>query len=104
MKADIIASEVSGNGDVITVQTMSLQTTGTMNAPSQSAVESLSLENKLFYRIPEVANVKVNLGGQVLLEARETVAQLGVFMLAPLGNTKLGFDPMTGQVISLEMQ
>ena len=95
---------MAGNGEVITVQTLSLQTTGTMNAPSQSAVESLSLENKLFYRIPEVANVKVSLGNQVLVEARETIAQLGVFMLAPLGNTKLSLDPMTGQVISFGMQ
>jgi len=95
---------MNGMGNVITVQTISLQSTGTINGPSQSAVESLSLENKLFYRIPEIANVKVSMGNQVLVEGRETIAQLGVFMLAPLGNTKLALDPMTGQVISIGME
>lgn len=95
---------LSGEGSVITVQTQSLQTTGTMNAPSQSAVESLSIENKLFYRIPEVAKVKVVMDNQVLVEKRETIAQLGVFMLAPLGNTKLSLDPMTGQIISVGIE
>ena len=95
---------MGGVGNVITVQTQSLMTTATMNAPSQSAVESLSLDNKLFYRIPELANVKVVMGDQVLVERRETIAQLGVFMLAPLGNTKLTLDPMTGQVTSMGME
>ncbi|MCR5013224.1 MAG: DUF4831 family protein [Bacteroidales bacterium] len=95
---------VSGEGELITIQTISLQATGTMNAPSQSAVESLSLEDKLFYRIPEIANVKVTMGSEVLLESRETIAQLGVFMLAPLGNTKLALDPMTGQIINIAME
>ncbi|MBR4390922.1 MAG: DUF4831 family protein [Bacteroidales bacterium] len=94
----------SGYGDVITVQLISLQTTGTINSPSQSAVESLSLENKLFYRIPEIANVKVSMGGKTLLESRETIAQYGVFMLAPLAKTKLMMDPRTGQIVSLGME
>lgn len=91
----------AGDGDLITVQTQSLQTTGTINGPSQSAVESLSFENKLFYRIPETANVKVSLGGETLLEQRVTVAQYGVFMLAPLGKTKLELDPSTGQIVNM---
>lgn len=91
----------AGEGDLITVQTQSLQTTGAINAPSQSAVESLSLDNKLFYRIPETANVKVSLGSEVILEQRATIAQYGVFMLAPLGKTKLVLDPNTGQVVSM---
>lgn len=89
----------AGSGDVITVQVISLQTTGTINQLSPSAVESMVHENKLFYRIPETANVKVSLGTkQVLLECRETIAQLGTFMLAPLGKTVMSFDPVTGQL------
>ena len=94
----------SGFGDLIMVQTQSLQTTGTINAPSQSAVESLSIENKLFYRIPETTQIKVMMDGEVLLEQRETVAQYGVFMLAPLGKMKLAFDPKTGQLVSMKME
>ena len=94
-----------GAGEVITVQLYSLQNTGSINQLSPSAVESLSHENKLFYRIPETANVKVILGAnKVLFEARETIAQLGAFMLAPLGKTKLAFDPCTGQLISFGLQ
>lgn len=91
----------AGTGDVITVQMISLQTTGSINQLSPSAVESMTHENKLFYRIPETANIKVSMGNnKVLLERRETIAQLGTFMLAPLGNTKLSFDPTTGQMTS----
>ena len=98
------SSSAYGLGSTITVQAISLQTTGSINPPSQSAVETLSHENKLFYRIPETAYVKVSLGEDVLLEKRETIAQFGVFMLAPLGKTKLGLDPNTGQIISMGME
>ena len=91
-------------GTPITVQAVSLQTTGNINALSPSAVESLTHENKLFYRIPETANVKVSFGDKVLVEYRETLAQFGVFMLAPLGRTKMLLDPNTGQVISMGME
>lgn len=94
---------VNGLGSVITVQALSLQTTGNINSLSPSAVESINHENKLFYRIPETANIKVSLDGEVLLEQRETLAQFGVFMLAPLGNTKLTLDPETGQITHIEL-
>lgn len=99
-----LTAGTSGDGDLLVVQCQSLLTTNTINAPSQSAVESLSLENKLFYRIPETVNVKLSLGGEVILEQRATVAQYGVFMLAPLGKTKLVLDPNTGQVVKMSME
>lgn len=95
---------VSGSGDVITLQALSLKTTGSINEPSQSAVETISHENKLFYRIPETANVKVSLGNEVLLEKRVDIAQYGVFMLAPLGKTKLALDPTTGQITEMKSE
>ena len=95
---------VSGPGDVITLQALSLKTTGSINEPSQSAVETISHENKLFYRIPETANVKVSMGNEVLLEKRVDVAQYGVFMLAPLGKTKLALDPNTGQITEMKSE
>lgn len=91
-------------GSNITVQAIPLQTTGNINALSQSAVENISHENKLFYRIPETANVKVTLGDDVLVECRMTIAQFGVFMLAPLEHTKMLFDPNTGQIVSMGME
>ena len=92
------------DGDNITVQAISLQTTGNINALSKSAVETISHENKLFYRIPETVYLKVSLGEETILECRETLAQFGAFMLAPLVNTKMLLDPNTGQIISMGME
>ena len=94
----------SGSGSIITVQTLSLGTTAAITAPSQSAVESMSYENKVFYRLPEPANVKVTFEGDTLLEERVTVNQLGQLLMAPVTNTKLVFDPETGQIVNMRMQ
>ena len=91
-------------GNRITVQAISLQTTGNINALSQSAVETIRHENKLFYRIPETVYLKVSLGDETILERRETLAQFGAFMLAPLVHTKMLLDPNTGQIISMGME
>ena len=88
---------------MITVQTLSLGTTAAINAPSQSAVESMSYENKLFYRIPDMAQVTVSCGNQALLEDRVTINQLGALLMAPLSNTTLVFDTETGQIIQMQM-
>lgn len=88
----------------ITVQAIPLQTTSSINPLSQSAVETLTHDNKLFYRIPETAYVKVSLGDEVLIESREVLAQFGSFMLAPIGRTKLALDPNTGQIVSMGME
>lgn len=90
-----------GSGSMIAVQTLPLNTTTSINAPSQSAVESVSYENKVFYRIPEMANVKVTCGNDVLLEDRLIVNQLGVLLMAPLSNAKLVLDPETGQIVNM---
>lgn len=97
-------STKAAGGNTITVQAIPLQTTGTINALSPSAVESISHENKLFYRIPETANVKVSMDDEVILESRQTLAQFGVFMLAPLDRTKILLDSNTGQIISIGME
>ena len=94
----------AGSGYPIMVQTLPLNTTATINAPSQTAVESLSYENKLFYRVPETANVKVSCNNETLLEERIVVNQLGVLLMAPFANTKLEFDVTTGQIVNMRMQ
>lgn len=94
----------SGSGSVITVQTLSLNTTAAINAPSQSAIELMSYENKVFYRLPEMANVKVVCGGDTLVEDRVLVNQLGQLLMAPVTNTKLVFDTVTGQIVNMRMQ
>ena len=99
-----LTSGTSGSGNPITVQTLPLNTTTAINAPSQSAVESMSYDNKLFYRVPEMAHVKVSYKNSVLLEERLVVNQLGVLLMAPFTNTKMDFDTETGQITNFKMQ
>lgn len=90
-----------GTGSVITVQTLSLNTTAAINAPSQSAVESMTYENKVFYRVPETANVRVMINGRTILEDRLVINQLGALLTAPVNGSRLEFDPETGQIINI---
>lgn len=99
-----LTSGTSGMGSPIMVQTLPLNTTAAINAPSQSAVESMSYDNKLFYRVPEMANVKVSYKNNTLLEERLVVNQLGALLMAPIANTKMEFDTETGQIINFKMQ
>lgn len=99
-----LTSGDGGFGTSIVVQTTPLNTTSIINAPSQSAVESMSYENKVMYRIPETANVKVSYGNQTLIEARQTINQLGVIVVAPVSNALLMFDTETGQIVNVKMQ
>ena len=103
-ETDGLTVGTAGSGSMITVQTLSLNTTAAINAPSQSAIESMSYENKVFYRVPETAQVKVMCGNTTLLEDRVTVNQLGAMLMAPLTNTKLVFDTETGQIVNIRMQ
>ena len=103
-ETDGLTLGTGGSGNVITVQTLSLNSTASINAPSQSAIESMSYENKVFYRVPETAFVKVTCGKATLLEDRVTINQLGATLMAPLSNTKLVFDTETGQIVNMRMQ
>jgi hypothetical protein len=99
-----LTTGTSGSGSLIMVQTLPLNTTTAINAPSQTAVETLSYDNKLFYRVPETANVKVSCNNVTLLEERLIVNQLGVLLMAPFANTQLEFDVNTGQIVNMRMQ
>ncbi len=93
----------SGIGSPITVQALPLNNLGTVNAPSQSAIESMTYESKVIYRVPDMANVKVMMGRNVLLEKRVGVNQLGQMLMAPVTNTRLIFNTETGQITNLRM-
>jgi hypothetical protein len=103
-ESDGLTTGTSGSGSPITVQTLPLNNTAGINAPSQSAVESMSYDNKLFYRVPETANVKVSLKNTTLIEERLIISQLGVLLMAPFANTRMDFDTETGQIINMKMQ
>jgi len=99
-----LTTGTSGSGSPIMVQTLPLNHTSGINAPSQSAIESMSYDNKLFYRVPETANVKVTLKNTTLLEERLTINQLGVLLMVPFANNRMEFDTETGQIVNMKMQ
>ena len=99
-----LSSGTSGAGSPIMVQTLPLNATAGINAPSQSAIESMSYENKVFYRVPEMSNVKVTYKNSTLLEERLVINQLGVMLMVPLANARLEFDTTTGQIVNMKIQ
>ena len=64
----------------------------------------MAYENKVFYRIPETANVRVTCDNKTLIEERLIVNQLGALLTAPITNTKLVFDTETGQIVNMRMK
>ena len=101
---DGLSIGTTGLGSPISVQTLPLNMTANINAPSQSAIESMSYEGKVMYRVPDMANVKVTLSREVILEERVIVNQLGVILMAPVANTRLMFNTETGQISNLKMK
>ena len=101
-----LSSSLQADGETITVTLYPSMTTSTIKAPSHSAIESATHENKLVYRIPETAVVKVTCGNRLLAEQRCSISQLGVLLLAPIGKGQniLHFDVTTGQLIGVSRE
>lgn len=57
--------------------------------------------NRIYYRIPASANVSISSGNDNYYSGRLLVNQLGVISTAPLNNTKLQFDGVTGNMLSI---
>ncbi len=99
-------SSLQGDGETITITATPSSTTASIKAPSHSAIESATHENRLVYRIPDVANVKVTYGSRLLAEQRCAISQFGVLLLAPIGKgqTALRFDVNTGRLIGVSRE
>jgi hypothetical protein len=61
-----------------------------------------SVLNRIYYRIPANADVKVNFGDNTYYNGRVLINQLGSVATVPLENTKLQFDETTGNIISID--
>lgn len=91
-------------GDNITISVVPQNNTTNINQPSNSAIETTKHNNKLFYRIPDYAQVIVMLKGKTLASEKVLISQLGALSLVPLNSTsKLIFD-YNGQVISVSKE
>lgn len=60
------------------------------------------LNNALYYRIPDRAEVSIIYKGKVFQRQRVAVNQLGTIAVAPATRTRLVFDPETGMTISVK--
>lgn len=60
------------------------------------------LNNALYYRIPDKAEVSIIYKGKVFQRQRVAVNQLGTIAVAPATRTRLVFDPETGITISVK--
>ncbi|MBK9290580.1 MAG: DUF4831 family protein [Bacteroidetes bacterium] len=60
------------------------------------------LNNALYYRIPETAEVSVIYKGKIYQRQRLPVSQLGSIAVAPASRTRLIFDPATGMATTIK--
>lgn len=60
------------------------------------------LNNGLYYRIPERAEVSVLYKGKIYQRQRLPVNQLGTIAIAPSSRTRLLFDPNTGMTVTVK--
>lgn len=88
-------------GNDITINITPSGNTSTINALSTSAIESAQYNNRIFYRLPEIADISLSIKSKVYANQRTTISQLGAILVAPLNRTKLSFDQNTGQIISI---
>lgn len=96
----IVAAD-SKTGNEIVINITPTGNTSTINAPSVSAIEATQHNNRIFYRLPEIADISLTMKGKVYAGQRTAISQLGVILFAPLNKTKLLFDQNTGQILSI---
>jgi len=88
---------LAGRGEVIQIKVERAGNTDQI-ANDNKNIGNVRLNNSLYYRMPEYAEVSVVLNGKTLVSERMTFSQLGVLSVAPLTRTRLIFDPETGAV------
>lgn len=92
--------DVAGKGETIKIQFENRNTLANINPMSDEA-KNESQNNKIFYRIPANADVKVLLGNEVLAEKQMNISQFGMIKTISAKGNKILLNPKTGQVISI---
>jgi len=86
-------------GDFVQIQATSLNKTNTLKAETEKLNTSQRNSHGLYYRIPDKANVTVNVGGQVKLETQFIINQFGVVTFLPATSLRnIGIDNNTGTI------
>lgn len=88
---------LAGKGELIQIKVERAGNTDQI-ANDNKNIGNVRLNNNLYYRMPEYAEVSVVLKGKTLGSKRMSFSQLGVLSVAPLTRTRLIFDPETGAI------
>lgn len=88
---------LAGRGEAIQIKVETAGNTGQI-ANDNKNIGNIRINNSMYYRMPEYAEVSVVFKGKTLGSARMAFSQLGVLSVAPLTRTRLIFDPETGAI------
>jgi hypothetical protein len=92
-----ILAKTATAGDFVQIQAITLNKTNTLRAESEKLNSDQRSSHGLYYRIPDKANIIVNIGGQVKLEAQFVINQLGVVTFLPATSLRnINIDNNTG--------
>lgn len=92
--------DANGKGEQIKIQFETANSLANVSQISDNA-KTNSQNNRLFYRMPAITNVKITLGSQTIAEKQLIISQFGKIRVVSAKNNKLLFNPNTGQVISV---
>ncbi len=92
-----ILPKTATSGDFIQINATSINKTNALKAVIEKQNSSQRVSHGLYYRIPDKANVTVNVGGQVKIETRFLINQFGVVTFLPATSIhKINIDNNTG--------
>ena len=100
LNASLSIGKLTNKTESIKVQFDSQAAAENINATSEEVLNSAQ-SNKVFYRIPLTANVKVIAGNTIIAEKALIISQFGDIRTISVKNSKALFNPNTGQIISL---
>jgi len=78
-----IQQKTAAAGDLIQVQVTSLNKTNALKQETERMNKSQHVSHGLYYRIPDVANVSVKVGGIVKIDTQFIINQIGVVTFLP---------------------
>lgn len=88
-------------GESVKVNFTDLSASTHINKLSKDDIESVTYNNKLFYRNSANVTMHISLGEKKLSESRLNISQFGNVCLIPINKMKLIFDANSGQVMSI---
>ena len=88
------------NGETLKIQFDTKNTSANIGAIDNDVIGS-GQTNKLFYRIPALTTAKITLGNETIATKTLVISQFGELRTMSTKNSKLLFNPNTGQIISI---